>query len=121
MPQLLFVYNADAGLVNGVMDLFHKLLSPRTYPCSLCAVTYGGVSMRPEWHSFIKALPVAARFLHRDEFVAAYPALASASLPAAFWLGEAGTPEPFLSTAEIDGTDLVQLMRLVQQRLAEKQ
>jgi hypothetical protein len=40
MQELLFVYNADAGLVTGLLDTLHKVLSPSTYSCSLCAITY---------------------------------------------------------------------------------
>jgi len=45
--RLLFVYNADGGLLPGLKDMFHKILSPGTYPYSLCAVTYGATFMRP--------------------------------------------------------------------------
>ncbi len=36
MP-LLFVDKANGGLMAGAFDLAHKLLSPATYPCRLCA------------------------------------------------------------------------------------
>ena len=39
--ELLFVYNADTGLFNTVADAAHKILSPSTYSCNLCKVTYG--------------------------------------------------------------------------------
>ena len=41
--RLVFVYNANAGLVAGMLDSVHKVVSPATYPCSLCAVTYFAV------------------------------------------------------------------------------
>ena len=49
LQRLIFVYNADGGRLAGLQDMFHKILSPATYSCSLCAVTYGATSMRPEW------------------------------------------------------------------------
>ena len=37
--------------------------------------------MRPRWRAFVVDLPVPAVFLHRDEFLAAYPG-AGVALPA---------------------------------------
>lgn len=118
MPQrLLFVYNADGGPLAGLQDLFHKILSPATYPCSLCAITYGAASMQPQWRAFIKALPVPTDFLHRDEFGRAYPQWAQHPLPAAFAVDAAGGLTPFIEAPALDAADLNGLMGLVQQRL----
>ena len=38
--ELVFCYNAKSGFKNGLIDLFHKTISPKTYPCNLCAITY---------------------------------------------------------------------------------
>jgi hypothetical protein len=65
--RLIFVYNADAGIAKAMLDALHKTLSPSTYPCSLCAITYGRVSMKPRWRSWLKTLPVEAVFYHRDD------------------------------------------------------
>lgn len=118
MPQrLLFVYNADGGLLAGLKDVFHKILSPSTYPCSLCAITYGARSMRPEWREFIKVLPVPVDFLHRDEFIRDYPQWRQHTLPAAFAVDETGELAPFITSTEMDANDLDGLMQLVQARL----
>ncbi|WP_460555732.1 hypothetical protein [Hymenobacter daeguensis] len=118
MPQrLVFVYNADGGRLAGLKDLFHKILSPATYPCSLCAITYGATSMRPEWRGFVKTLPVPVDFLHRDEFVRGYPQWARHPLPAAFALSENGELTPFIDAATMDATDLNGLMELVRRHL----
>ena len=79
--RLLFVYNADAGIVAGLFDIAHKLVSPATYPCSLCAATHGTFAMRREWRDYLATLPLPAAFYHRLDFQAAYPALAAAPLP----------------------------------------
>jgi len=79
--RLLLVYNADAGIVAGLFDLAHKLVSPATYPCSLCGVTYGTLGMRAEWRDYLAELPLPVAFFHRPEFHAAYPALTAAPLP----------------------------------------
>ena len=118
MPyRLLFVYNADGGPLTGLKDMFHKILSPATYPCSLCAVTYGATSMRPEWQQCIKNLPVPVAFMHRDEFGRDYPQWRTHPLPAAFAATEAGVLTPFIAASEMDAADLNGLMKLVQERL----
>lgn len=70
--HLLFVYNADGDLGSRLLDAAHKALSPATYPCGLCAITYGPLGVRPAWRAFVDALPVPVAFLHRDTFRARY-------------------------------------------------
>ncbi|KUG08832.1 hypothetical protein ASU33_11950 [Solirubrum puertoriconensis] len=84
--QLLFVYNADSGLHNALFDAVHKLVSPGTYPCSLCSVTYGATRMRPEWKQFLRNLPVPVKFLYRNQLSQRYPQLLAHKLPAVFSL-----------------------------------
>ncbi len=73
VDRILMIYNADGGLVNGAMDLLHKMVSPGTYACRLCEVTYGTFGMKRDWRATIEALPMPASFLHRDEWLAARP------------------------------------------------
>ena len=49
------------------MDSVHKTLSPSTYPCSLCAITYGAFTMDRRWRAWLKALPVPSAFYHKDD------------------------------------------------------
>lgn len=70
--QLIFVYNADSGLFNTLSDIAHKIFSPHTYSCRLCALTHSYFSKRDEWKSFIESLEIDCRFMHRDEFIAEY-------------------------------------------------
>ena len=81
--SVLFVYNADTGLFSVVTDYAHKILSPKTYPCNLCALTYGNMGMNKKWKEFIATLKVPIEFLHRDEFVKLH-AVPDTELPAAF-------------------------------------
>lgn len=80
-PRLVFVYNAESGLLSAAADALHKLVSPRTYGCALCAITYGAVTMRREWKDYLSRLPYPAEFLHRDEFQARWPGF-DVTLPA---------------------------------------
>jgi hypothetical protein len=66
---LLFIYAADSGLFNTVADIAHKLFSPHTYQCQLCALTHGHFKVRNEWQQFIRSLPVPCKFMHRDEIM----------------------------------------------------
>ncbi len=43
---LIFVYNANSDLFSTVTDFAHKILSPSTYQCQLCALTYGNFSKK---------------------------------------------------------------------------
>ncbi len=74
-PQrhLLFVYNADSGLFNTLADIGHKIFSPATYPCELCAITHGLLAERAEWRAFIESQDADCEFLHRDQFRARFP------------------------------------------------
>ena len=77
--HLVFVYNADSGVLNLVKDIAHKLLSPATYPCSLCDLTYSAFGERKSWIRFRKSLPVSQQYLHIDEFVSQYNGSAGAA------------------------------------------
>lgn len=82
-PGLVFVYNADSGLFNAVSDAVHKLVSPQTYRCSLCALTHTAFGMRGEWRRFLDGLGRPLEFLHADELKERY-GLAGVPLPAIF-------------------------------------
>lgn len=117
MTELLFVYNANGGALNGLLDTLHKTLSPSTYSCSLCALTYGAFTMRPEWAAFLRQLPARTTFLHREEWHAQQPKLRAEPLPAVFRQAPGGSWELFISAAKLARLDLPGLMRLVQERL----
>ena len=84
---LIFVYNADSGILNLLKDAAHKLLRPDTYPCSLCALTYGAVSEKRRWREFRNKDGRNMRFFHKDEFEAEfdqryeYPVILEQNLP----------------------------------------
>ncbi|MBA3647638.1 MAG: hypothetical protein H0W62_03650 [Chitinophagales bacterium] len=66
--QLIFVYNVNSDLFSTVTDFVHKILSPSTYQCKLCALTYGNFSLKQEWKAFIESLLIETVFLCKDEF-----------------------------------------------------
>ena len=70
--KLLFIYNADSGLGNLIIDGAHKILNPNTYNCKLCGITYGAFSENSIWKKFRTNSNVAMDFLHKDEFKKQY-------------------------------------------------
>jgi len=83
MQELIFVYNANAGLLNVLRDAVHCVVSPSTYPCRLCALTYSLEGMRKNWRRFVERLEIPARFLHKDELMAEF-GIDDVLLPAVF-------------------------------------
>ena len=114
-PTLIFVYNADSGFVNTLFDIGHKIVSPKTYACHLCAITHSTFSMRDEWKHFVEELKLPIEFLHRDELTKQY-GIEGVALPAVFQKKESGLKE-LIGQAEInDCGSLDDLKRLVEQK-----
>lgn len=80
---LVFVYNADSGMFNKLTDAAHKIFSPQTYRCNLCALTHSAVRMRGEWKRFLDGLGEPLEFLHADELRSRY-GVTDVPLPAMF-------------------------------------
>ncbi len=83
--KLVFIYNADSGIVNTVKDFWHKALRPSTYKCNLCAQTFSPFGMKKEWKSFLGTLNIETEFLHKDEFLNKYD-IQDAKYPSAYLL-----------------------------------
>ncbi len=117
-PSLVFVYNADSGVFNTLSDMAHKLFSPKTYQCNLCALTYSNVRMRKEWKQFIETLNASVEFLHRDELKTHY-AIDDVELPAVFCKqGECLTV--WLTAEEINRCKtMAKLEKLICEKLSE--
>lgn len=69
---IIFVYNADNGIINSVKDYFHKVISPKDYACNLCALTYNALGMKSEWKKAIEKTGMKTEFMHRNEFLKKY-------------------------------------------------
>jgi hypothetical protein len=118
--RLILVYNADGGFLNMVKDGLHKLLRPATYPCSLCALTYGPVMMRGRWRRFLRATQMPVTFHHRDDFAVAFPE-SDVPLPVIMWQAAGAQPALLVSAAELDAIpDLAALIACVETRLAAR-
>ena len=115
--ELIFVYNADSGKWNGYMDIMHKIFLPKTYPCSLCAITHGTFSIRESWKEFIDNSPVTMHFLHRDEWEEQYNRKGE-QLPAVF-LKEAEAISTWLDAPTLNSYSLEDLQNHIKNNLPE--
>jgi len=79
--KMIFVYNGDTGTLNALIDMGHKLLSPSTYPCSLCDITHNTFAIKKEWSEYLEQNKDQYEFLHRDEFFERFPKFRSIDLP----------------------------------------
>lgn len=122
-PQLFLVYNAEAGLFETVRHTVHRLVSPATYPCSLCALTHGIVTMRREWKEFLNTLNIDVVFYHRDDFAQAYPHLGKGggeetALPAVLFAPVGREPKVMINAEELAAmADVSVLTQLIRKRL----
>ena len=82
-PALVFVYNAESGLFNTVADIAHKVFSPETYQCHLCALTHSTFGIRKSWQEFLNGLETSVEFLHANELQNRY-SVKHIPLPAIF-------------------------------------
>ena len=117
--KIVFVYNADSGLLNALKDSAEKLVSPEKYGCNLCSLTYGVIGVKQEWMNFITQLELPIEFLHKDEFTDRYGSR-DAAFPSAF-TEKRGNLELLISSDEIDQTktlpELIQLVKLKIKRI----
>ena len=72
IQKLIFIYNANSGMRNAMMDTMHKVMSPSTYDCSLCNITFGLFTENVDWKEFRTNASVEMEFLHKDEFEKEY-------------------------------------------------
>ncbi|WP_292470338.1 hypothetical protein [Methanolobus sp.] len=116
--KVIFVYNADSGIFNSIEDYVHKIVSPSTYGCNLCGLTYGNMGMKNNWKQYISGQKYPVEFLHKDVFFKKYN-LDNVSFPCAY-IEYNGKIELLITSDEINylGT-LEELMLLVSKKLAD--
>jgi hypothetical protein len=118
MKTLLFVYNSDSGLWNGVVDYVRKAIAPDTYDCNLCKVISGNsLIINRQWVRFIHSLPYTCKFIYRDEYVKSYP-MTRSDIPAVFEQLSDGSLRQLVSRKEINAvTNVGELVEIVKKSL----
>ncbi len=120
MARLIFVYNANAGLIAGLIDSVHKAVSPDTYQCQLCAITYGAFAMDKRWKAYLNRLNLPVDFYHRPDFRAAFRGSDAVDLPL-IALDHDGTLDIILSADDLNALpSLDALMAALNDRLTSR-
>lgn len=116
--SLLFVYNANSGFGNIILDGAHKVLSPGTYKCNLCELTFGFISERAVWKRFRNQSELQMKFLYKDEFKKAYASKFIPRFTFPIVLAESADGlEVFIGTSELNGMEAAdELIRLIEER-----
>jgi hypothetical protein len=117
--SLVFVWNADSGILNAVKDSLHKWISPETYSCRLCQLTYGFSSEKKAWREFLDSSGRPVFFYYRDTLGAAG---ISGDLPDSFPIVaglQNGKWEVLLGAQEMDEvSSLQELIKLLKDRIS---
>ena len=116
--ELIFIYNAKSGFINELVDFAHKIISPNTYDCNLCAITYGTFAMEKSWANYVQSLPVKSVFTYKDKLVD--KKLKKTKLPAVF-IRDGEELNELISANEINNiNNLEHLIRVLDTRLKER-
>ena len=110
-PKIIFIYNADSGVFNLLSDIAHKIFSPQTYACNLCAITHSNFGMKKEWKEYLDSLDNPLEFLHADEFKSKYNQ-ENINLPAIF-IEKAGVLKQIADAERINNSRSIQDLKLI--------
>jgi hypothetical protein len=119
LKKLIFIYNANAGKHNALFDVAHKILSPTTYNCNLCDITFGLFKENKAWKKYRKASNTPIEFLHKDEYTKMYASKFGYKITFPSVLAETDYAlEVFINTDELNSLEKVEdLMQLIEKRL----
>lgn len=79
VERLLFVFDADSGILDAIADSARKLL--RINGCALCEITHGLATEKGEMRACREELGVPVEYVHRDEIPADLEAVIQGELP----------------------------------------
>tara|TARA_B100001029_G_C14810257_1_gene311932 strand:+ start:102 stop:512 length:411 start_codon:yes stop_codon:yes gene_type:complete len=115
--KLIFIYNASDDLISVSFDFIHKIVSPSTYQCSLCKITYGNVSMHNKWKEYIYNSNYDFEFLYKNNYLEYHKDLKIENFPVAYKYN-GNSYDIFISKEEFDSyNDLDSLIQIVSQKL----
>ncbi len=116
--KLIFIYNANSGIRNAIVDSAHKIFSPNTYECSLCAITHGAFTENTDWKNFRTTANVDMEFLHKDEFQKTYASKFGYKFTFPIVLIEGDALDVFISTAALNEMkDIDDLVRFISSKM----
>jgi len=116
--KLVFVYNANSGVISLVKDFWKKILKPSSYECNLCFQTFGAFTIKRDWKKFINNLNIDTEFLHRNEFEMKYR-IKNALYPSAY-LEQNGELKLLISREEMNSVkNLDEMEALVLRKISK--
>ena len=116
--ELIFIYNVKSGVVNELIDFAHKIVSPETYNCNLCAISYGAFSMKKKWSTYIETLPFKSTFTYKDKF--SKNGYSNINFPSVFIRSNEKLDEIISATEINEIKNLDQLIGLLNQKLYQQ-
>ena len=115
--KLIFIYNASNDYLSIAFDFTHKIISPKTYECSLCKVTYGAFKMHKEWKDYLESVDLEVIFLYKNNYKKYFPNLNPKSFPASY-IYNGKSYMDFLDRHDFDSCDnLESLIKLIDIKL----
>ena len=99
ISRLVFLYKADSGKWNALVDSTRKLL--KLQGCTLCSITHGLFGEKAEWQSCRRELGVPIDMFHRDELQSNMQHFAD-SLPTVLAETESGKLVQLLTAETLD-------------------
>ena len=79
IDRLLFIFNANSGVWNAVLDSAKKIL--QINGCSLCSLTHSIAGEKSEWKTCKEEFGVPIEYVHRDEVTEELKSLVQDNLP----------------------------------------
>jgi hypothetical protein len=123
--MLVFVYNATDTVFGMLSDFAHKMVSPETYTCNLCKITYGNFRMKHDWREFVEGLTMPVSFAYKNQFTRKYPELSQADFPAVFKLEQGFCPKEVISASLLNSfktsQDLMDVISSLEQTQTKQQ
>ena len=117
--ELIFIYNAKSGVVNEMIDFAHKIVSPKTYDCNLCAISYNTFTKKKRWSNYINSLPIKSVFTYKDKVSYLDKELSNLEFPTIIFRNGVELNE-IISRNEINNINNInQLISLLNERLDE--
>ncbi len=79
IERLLFVYNADSGVLNSVIDSAKKILAING--CPLCSLTHSLSGEKSDWRTCKESLGMPVEYVHRNELTSSLRTVVGEQLP----------------------------------------
>ena len=117
--ELIIIYNVKSGFVNEMIDFAHKIVSPKTYECNLCAISYNTFTKKKRWSDYINSLPIKSVFTYKNKVSSLDKELSNLEFPTILFRNGVELNE-IISRNEINSINNInQLISLLNERLDE--